>query len=439
MNLSRLAVLGTVTGALLTASAALAQTQIKYMLWDANQLPAYQQCAAAFGEQNPDIQVNIEQIGWDDYWTAITTGFVSGTAPDVFTDHLAKYPEFVTNNQLVDVQPLAERDSVDTGNYIGDLASLWAKDGGRYGLPKDWDTVAVFYNKAMFDAAGIDPAVMKDWTWNPQDGGTFQEVVSKLTLDNNGNNALSPDFNPNKVVQYGFIMPGAGGGGGQTEWSHFAASNGWIPTNGIWGDQYNYSDPKFIETISWLQDAVNNKHLSPLTSDVAGVGANALFSAGQGALVTDGSWMIGQYANNSPFEVGIAKLPVGPEGRKSMFNGLGDSIWVGSQHQEEAWQWVKFLGSAACQNIVGSAGVVFPALQSGVDAAVETYSSRGIDVTPFTEEATAKNGTFLYPITDYGAQITSILTNAMESIFTSNADVEPTLTQANEQINALFQ
>ena len=439
MNLSRLAVLGTVTGALLTTSAAFAQTQIKYMLWDANQLPAYQQCAAAFQEQSPDIQVNIEQIGWEDYWTAITTGFVSGTAPDVFTDHLAKYPEFVTNDQLVDVQPLIERDSVDTDNYIGELASLWAKDEGRYGLPKDWDTVAVFYNKAMFDAAGIDPAVMEDWTWNPQDGGTFQEVVSKLTLDDNGNNALSPDFNPNKVVQYGFILPSAGGSGGQTEWSHFAASNGWVPTNGVWGDQYNYSDPKFIETISWLQDVVNTKHLSPLISDVSGVGANALFSAGQGALVTDGSWMIGQYDSNSPFEVGIAKLPVGPEGRKTMFNGLADSIWVGSQHQEEAWQWVKFLGSADCQNIVGAAGVVFPALQSGVDAAVETYESRGIDVTPFTEEATAENGTFLYSITDYGAQITSILTNAMESIFTNDADVEPTLTQANEQINALFQ
>ncbi len=439
MKLSRLAVLGTVTGALLTTSAAFAQTQIKYMLWDANQLPAYQQCAVAFQEQNPDISVNIEQIGWDDYWTTITTGFVSGTAPDVFTDHLAKYPEFVTNGQLVDIQPLVERDGVDTGQYIGELASLWAKDEGRYGLPKDWDTVAVFYNKAMFEAAGIDPAVMEDWTWNPQDGGTFQEVVSKLTLDNNGNNALSPDFNPDRVVQYGFIMPGAGAPAGQTEWSHFAASNGWVPTNGIWGDQYNYNDPALIETISWLQDVVNNKRLSPLTSDVAGVGANALFSAGQGALVTDGSWQIGQYTGNSPFEVGIAKLPVGPEGRKTMFNGLADSIWVGSQNQDAAWEWVKFLGSAECQNIVGAAGVVFPAIQSGVDAAIETYSSRGIDVTPFTEEATAENGTFLFPITDYGAQITAIMTNALENIFTNNADVESTLTQANEQVNALFQ
>lgn len=423
----------------LSASAALAQTQIRYILWDANQLPAYQQCAEAFQGTNPDIQVNIEQIGWDDYWTTITTGFVSGEAPDVFTNHLAKYPEFVTNGQLVDLQPLVERDGVDVENYIGELASLWMKDGARYGLPKDWDTVAVFYNKQMVEAAGIDPAVMQDWTWNPQDGGTFQEVVAQLTLDGNGNNALSPDFDPNSVQQYGFILPGAGGGGGQTEWSHFAASNGWQPTNGIWGNEYNYNDPAFIETISWLDDTVNNKRLSPLVSDVAGVGANALFAAGQGAMVTDGSWMIGQYINNSPFEVGIAPLPIGPEGRKSMFNGLADSIWVGSPNQDAAWEWVKFLGSAECQNIVGAAGVVFPAIQSGVDAAIETYSSRGVDVTPFTELATTEGATFLFPITDFGAQVTSILTNALESIFIGNAEVEPTLVQANEQINALFQ
>ncbi|ADI15092.1 ABC transporter substrate-binding protein [Truepera radiovictrix] len=432
-RLALLSALSAITGT------ALAQTTIRYTLWDANQLPAYQQCADAFSEQNPDIQIAIEQLGWDDYWTNLTTGFVAGTAPDVFTNHLSRYPEFVANNQLVDLQPLVERDGVDTEQYIGDLAELWTRDGARYGLPKDWDTVAVFYNVAMLEEAGIDPAVMEDWTWNPEDGGTFQEVAAQLTLDANGNNALSPDFNPNNVRQYGFILPGEGGGGGQTEWSHFAASNGWTAVNEIWGNEYYYDAPEFIETISWLQDVVNNRRLSPLVSDVAGIGANALFAAGQGAMVTDGSWMIGQYINNSPFEVGIAPLPIGPEGRKSMFNGLADSIWVGSQHQDEAWEWVKFLGSAECQNLVGAAGVVFPAIQSGVDAAIETWEARGVDVTPFTDLAAEEGATFLFPITDNYARVTSILTNALQSIFIQNADVEQTLTQANAEINALFQ
>ena len=67
---------------------------IEYVLWDTNQLPHYQTCADNFMAENEGITIEIEQLGWDDYWTAITTGFISGDAPDVFTNHLAKYPEF---------------------------------------------------------------------------------------------------------------------------------------------------------------------------------------------------------------------------------------------------------------------------------------------------------------------------------------------------------
>ena len=71
-----------------------AEGQVTYWLWEAAQLPAYQACQKAFEAKNPKIKVKIEQYGWDDYWSKLTTGFVSGTAPDVFTDHLAKYPEW---------------------------------------------------------------------------------------------------------------------------------------------------------------------------------------------------------------------------------------------------------------------------------------------------------------------------------------------------------
>ena len=69
-----------------------AATTLQYWLWDSNQQPAYQTCATNFTKANPDISIKISQKGWSDYWTGITTGFVSGTAPDVFTDHLAYFP-----------------------------------------------------------------------------------------------------------------------------------------------------------------------------------------------------------------------------------------------------------------------------------------------------------------------------------------------------------
>ena len=84
--------------------------EVSYWLWDTNQLPAYQACADAFHTKNPNVTVKISQYGWDDYWTKLTNGFVGGTAPDVFTNHLSKYPEFVSQEQLVPLDDTLKKD-----------------------------------------------------------------------------------------------------------------------------------------------------------------------------------------------------------------------------------------------------------------------------------------------------------------------------------------
>lgn len=412
---------------------------IRYVLWDTNQLPAYEECASVFEEANPGIAIEIEQLGWGDYWTAITTGFVTGDTPDVFTNHLAKYPEFVALEQLVDIQPLVERDGVDTEIYLEGLAPLWTRDGARYGLPKDWDTVAVVYNADMLEAAGVSPEELNDLTWNPEDGGTFEEMAARLTLDANGNNGLSDEFDAENVVQYGFLYPGSGGFAGQTEWSAFAATTGWHHTNnGVWQEEYFYDDPNFIASIDWYFGMSLDKGYAPALAEVQGLGQLAMFQAGQGALALDGSWMIGSYLG-SDFEVGFARLPIGPEGRKSMFNGLADSIWVGTDHLEESWEWVKFLGSAECQLIVGNTGVVFPATPEGVEASLGVRAEAGIDVSAFTEQALEENGTFLFPITDFGGEIATIMSETMDAIALGEAEAADALPAANAEINELFQ
>lgn len=412
---------------------------IRYQLWDSNQQPAYQACADKFQEQNPSITVKIEQLGWDDYWSGIQTGMVGGTAPDVFTNHLAKYPEFAAKGQLVDIEPLVQRDGVDTSVYIGQLAELWARDGKRFGLPKDWDTVALVYNKDMLDAAGVTVEELNSLTWNPQDGGSFGELVRKLTLDDQGRNALDPAFDKTRVVQYGFIPQGAGGFSGQTQWSMFAVSNGFKFTDGPWATRYYYDDPKLAETMQWYANLALVEGVAPPVADVSSLGALTFFTSGKGAFTTDGSWTIGQYVKDASFPVGFAPLPEGPEGRKSMFNGLADSIWVGSQHQEEAWQWVKYAASKECADIVGSFGVVFPAQQSGVDAALAAYEEKGLDVTAFTDQALLEGGTFLFPITDHGAEVAAIMGPVMDSIMLGQVQAAEALQAANAEVNALFE
>jgi multiple sugar transport system substrate-binding protein len=413
---------------------------LQYWLWDTNQLAPYQKCADNFMAKNPNIKINITQQGWTDYWNSIQTGMVAQTAPDVFTDHLAKYPEFAAKGQLVDIQPYVDRDKVDLSVYLTGLADLWARDGKRYGLPKDWDTIAIVYNKDMLDKAGVTVDELNNASWKPEDGGTFGQIIAKLSIDANGNNGLSPNFDPTKVKQYGFATSYNDGGGpyGQTQWSYLAASTGWKFMDKLFGTAYYYDDPRFIATMDWFAGLMK-KGLSVPFEQLSSLGGQAIFDTGKtAALISDGSWMIGDYAKNAQFPFGFARLPIGPEGRKSMFNGLADSIWVGSKHQEEAWQWVKYLASPECANIVGEAGVVFPAQQSAVEKALAAYQAKGLEVSAFTKQALEPNGTFLFPVAEHASEVTSIMTPVIQSILLGQAKAADALPKANAEVNALF-
>lgn len=419
-------------------AASSAAATVEYWLWDANQLPAYQACANAFMAATPNIKINISQKGWDDYWSGIQNGMIAGNAPDVFTDHLAKYPEFASKGQLVDIQPYVQRDSVDMSAYLAGLADLWGRDGKQYGLPKDWDTIALVYNQEMLDKAGVTLDELNNATWNLEDGGTFADILQRLTLDSSGRNALDPAFDSKNVVQHGLIVNGAGEGYGQTEWSWLAATTGWRHIDELWGTKYNYDDSRFMDTIQWYADMMAKGVIMPLEL-VSGLGGAAAFQTGKGALHSNGSWMIGDFAKNTPFPFGFARLPIGPEGRKSMFNGLADSIWTGTKNPDAAWQWVKFLASQQCADIVGDAGVVFPAQQSGVDKAIAAYAAKNLDVSAFTLQATEPNGTFLFPVTDHASEISAVMGPVMQSVMLNQAKAADVLPTANAEVNALFQ
>ena len=424
-------------GLTLAAVSAHAATEITYWLWDALQLPAYQAAAAAFEKANSDIKVKITQTAWGDYWTTLSTGFVSGTAPDVFTDHLARYPEYVANELLVDIGPLIKKDKVPTDVYLGGLYDLWGKGGKQYGLPKDWDTIALIYNKAMLEKAGVDPKELNDLTWNPKDGGTFGQLIAKLSIDEAGNNGLSPNFNPKKVKQYGLLIDGAPDGFGQVEWSHFAVSNGFKFHDGPWAKGFHYDDPKLAETLQWLADTMKKGFIVP-AKDARQLGANGLFAAGKGAMALTGSWTINWYSDNAKFDKGFAPLPKGPDGRKSMFNGLADSIWVGSKHKDEAWKWVKFLGSEEGQKIIAGYGVVFPAIRSDAELAEQVMSKKGVDVSAFLAEATDPQGTFLFPIADHAADVLRITKVGLDAVLLNGANAASTFKKVNKDVNELF-
>jgi len=423
---------------IIAGTSAHAVTEINYWLWDQNQPPAYQACADAFEKQNPDIKIKITQTGWANYWDTLAAAFVSGTAPDVFTDHLSRYPEYIQNNLLVDIAPLIARDKVPTNIYLGGLVTVWGKNGKQYGLPKDWDTIAIVYNKPMLEKAGIDPKSLTDLNWNPKDGGSFGQLIAKLSVDANGKTGLDAGFDPKNVKQYGLLIRGQVDGFGQVEWSHLAVSNGFKFYDAPWATHFHYDDPKLAETIQWIADNSLKKGFIVPARDSRQAMANGLFAGQKGALAFAGSWDIHWLQENCKFDIGYIHLPMGPVGRRSMFNGLADSIWVGSKHKDEAWKWVKFLASPEAQKIVAEHTVVFPAIPEATELTKQLMAKKGIDVSAYVDEAEDPNGTFLIPITDHATDVLRITRAAFDKIYLDGADAATTLKAANDEVNALF-
>lgn len=412
---------------------------VTYWLWDSNQQPAYQQCATDF-EKSSGINVKIEQFGWADYWQGLTTGFASGTAPDVFADHLSYYPEFVSQGQLLDITDRISEDKIDLDIYQDGLADLWVdQDGKRYGLPKDFDTVAMFYNDAMIEAAGFTPEQVSALDWNPTDGGTFEELIAALTVDEAGVRGTEAGFDKSKVAVYGLALSGNGlNATGQQTWAPFALSTGWeFGDKTPWTTEFNYDDQQFADALTWYASLQEKGYMPSVDIALSEQDPMNGYLAGRYALVTDGSWMNGSYLGQDEVPTSVAPTPTGPSGdRASVFNGLSDGIWAGTKNPDAAWEWVKYMGSTQCQDVVADAAVVFPAIKSSTEKATAAFAVKGWDVSGFTVQVD-EGTTTLLPIADHWSEVNSTVTASIELFLQGKSDTSSFAT-VNDEVNALF-
>ncbi len=423
------------------ASSAADKRTVTYWMWDANQLPAYQACAKAFHKENPGLRVKITQVGWDSYWTKLTASFIAGTQPDVFTNHVSKYPQYAELGVLSPLDELGPTRGIKASDFQPGLAKPWTgRDGHRYGAPKDWDTIGMFYDKKLTEAAGLSEDELGSLSWNPRDGGSFEKAVARLTLDANGKRGDEPGFDKDNVVRYGLATNDAGGDNhGQAQWSPFTGSAGWKYTDkNPWGEHYNYDQKRFQRTIEWYFGLAEKGYMAPLEDFSETNHPETQLGSGKAAVALHGSWMLSTFDGLKGVDLGIAPTPEGPTGKRaSMLGGLADSITRKAKNKQGAAEWVAFLASDKCQNLVGKDAVVFPATRDGTAAAIAAHRRNGLDVSPFTrhiEEGT----TFPFPVTDHASDINAMMIPAMQDVYAGGAPVS-SLTETNKQINYLFQ
>lgn len=128
---------------------------LSVMIWDTYQEPGLTEILNDFTEET-GIEAEIQVVTWDDYWTLLSAGAQGGSMPDVFWMHSNEAERYMSNEMLLDLTDrIAESDSIDMSKYPEDITELYTYDGKNYAIPKDVDTIALWYNKTLFDEAGL--------------------------------------------------------------------------------------------------------------------------------------------------------------------------------------------------------------------------------------------------------------------------------------------
>ena len=153
------------------------EATISYSIWgDPQEIKAQQAIVDAFHEANPKITVKVTVSDWEPYWDKLQTSIAGGDAPDVFAMDGPLFPDYQTRDVLLDLKPFIDRDGYDLGQLADQAVADFTTPDGQFGLPRDLNVVALYYNKAMFDAAGI-PYPDDTWDW-----AKLTDVAKKLTL-----------------------------------------------------------------------------------------------------------------------------------------------------------------------------------------------------------------------------------------------------------------
>lgn len=338
---------------------------LSYAIWDSGQKPGLRKIADEFEAANPGIKIDIEVIAWGDYWTMLEAAATGGKLPDVFWMHSNEIYKYASNGMLLNITDKAKKTTAfDMKKYPQGLVNIYNFKGNQYAIPKDFDTIGLWYNKTMFDAAGVKYPDAT-WTWD-----TMYEAAKKLTNKSAGTYGVCAGLH-NQEGYYNFIYQNGG-----TVISADKKKSG-------------YDDPATIEAMEFYIKLIKNG-LSPSLelSAVSDSTPAEMIGSGIVAMGFFGSWNLSGFTANEYFakNCDVAVLPRA-KNQASIFNGLGHAIAFNTKNPDEAWKFVEYLSSKKGQDRQAELGVAISAYEGSSAlwlASNKTFNIKAyIDMLPY--------------------------------------------------------
>jgi multiple sugar transport system substrate-binding protein len=394
--------------AALVPASALAQDSVTIRYYNFSSDPDHvedlQTIIDAFEAENPNITIEVSSAPFADYFTLLEADLVGGDAPDVFELNFENFVSYAANDVLLDLSPYVSTDAP----YYPRALEAFQVDGAQYALPESFSTVLLFYNKDLFDQAGIEYPTA-EWTWD--DAMTAAQAIRALGDDIWG--IYSP-------IQF---------------WEFYkkAAQNNCA----FFNEDMTESTINSPECVTALETMVSfvNEDVMPDQTELAGVANEELFLQGKLGMNVIGIWQFAAFAE-APFAWDI-QLEPGAAQKAHHFFANGVAVSADSEHPEEAAAWAQFLTSSETAATVRiDAGWELPAIDA------PEYVAAYLEQTPpDNREAVfeALESPVTPPVIERQAEMQDDLNQLLTAAEMGELDPQSALDMAKEQIDGLLQ
>lgn len=292
---------------------------------------------AEFEKDYPGTKVNLEYIP-DDYVAKIETMFVGGTAPDVIYGHPHYFANWASKGLLMDLDAYFAEDAdffYNENEFIVPMYEAFKWNGKHIATINGSDTFLLFYNKDMFDKAGV--AYPDDnWTWDD-----FVAAGQKLTIPEGENK------------QFGFTLGSWPYNAFPLIFSHggklFDNMNN--PTSVV------FDSPETVAGLQFAQDLIYKYQIAPTVQDTANLGGS--FDTGKVAMDITGMWAVVFRRNITDFKWDVANLPLAPgQPRRTIAFYAGYAVYKNTKNPDLAWEFAKYFQSDKAQKLLAGLGLI---------------------------------------------------------------------------------
>lgn len=385
--------------------------EITYYTFSAapDHLKEMDQMVATFEQSHPNIKVKVETAPYADYFTALQTRIAGGDAPDTFELNYESFVSYAEKGLLLDLSSsMAADTTLDTTVYYPRANEAFSYNGMQLGLPATFSTVVLFYNKDLFDKAGLAYPT-KDWTWVD-----VSEAAKKLT------DPATDTYGVYSPIQF---------------WEFYkkAAQNNCK----FFNDDKSESLINSPECVAALETMASFEKdgVMPTAAQLGGVSNEDAFKSGKIGMLVSGIWMFSTFKDAS-FAWDIQVEP-GMATKATHFFANSAVVFAASKHPQESYEWVKFLTSdAEVARIRVQSSWELPALNNP-----EFFADYLVQTPPANRQAVFDSLEFAVvpPVIARQNEMQDAVNKLLEQVSLGQLTPQEALDQAKVEIEALLQ